>query len=99
MYGRAILLADKCFFQSILRESQLALLLPTEILDHALGGQRRAQPLYIMGAQEIHQRIVHRLRVVHLLPDQEIPQGISIEPPMRKAKNRAAKRIVHDRVK
>ena len=50
-----------------------------------VGSQRALEPFHVVGAEQVHQRIVQRLRIVHPLGEQEIPQGARVDAAVQKS--------------
>ena len=84
--------------QGLLGEFHLQLILPAQRAQPHIGGQGGAEPLHIVGAQQVHQGIVHGLGVIHLLGDEELPQGISVRLPMHEGQHRAPEGVIHHRI-
>ena len=51
-----------------------------------------------MRAQQVHERIIHGLGVIHLLRDEKIAQGVGVHMPAREGEHRVSERVVHHAV-
>ena len=75
-------LKDSPFMILLFCDPKLRLLLAGHPVPGFPGRQHRPQTRLIMGRNQVHQRIVHRPRVVQLLGSQEIYQLIRIFLPL-----------------
>ena len=98
LYQRAKALRFHGAAQRRFGKLQPHLLLAAQIADVEIHAQRRAQTVNIVRAEQIHERVVHGLGVIHLLRDEKIAQGVGIRMPAHESEHRVSERIVHHAV-